>query len=52
MMIANALNPAGQSLLVRFVGDAVSPLGRLLGALVPTLIAAVACRRLSSRRVE
>jgi hypothetical protein len=50
-MIANAPTPAGQSLLARFVGDASSPLGLLLGALVPTPLAAVACRLPSSMRV-
>jgi hypothetical protein len=44
MMIANAVNPAGQSLLARFSGDASSPLGLLLGAIVPTPLAAVAFR--------
>ena len=40
-VIANAPNPAGQSLLQRFFPGGVSPLGLLLGALVPTLIVAV-----------
>jgi hypothetical protein len=43
-VIANAPNPAGQALLARFFGGAVSPLHLLLGALVPTLIAAAAFR--------
>jgi len=43
-VIANAPNPAGQALLGRFFGGAISPLGLLLGALVPTLIAAAAFR--------
>jgi len=38
-VIANAPNPAGQALLSRFFGGAVSPLGLLAGALGPTLIA-------------
>jgi len=38
-VIANAPNPAGQSILGRFFKGGVSPLGLLLGALVPTLIA-------------
>jgi hypothetical protein len=38
-VIANAPNPAGQSILSRFFRDGVSPLGLLLGALVPTIIA-------------
>ena len=37
-VIANAPNPAGQSLLQRFFPDGVSPLGLLLGAAIPTLI--------------
>ncbi|MEO7100035.1 MAG: putative Na+/H+ antiporter [Luteolibacter sp.] len=37
-VIANAPNPAGQSILSRFFKDGISPLGLLLGALVPTLI--------------
>ena len=43
-VIANAPNPAGQALLSRFFGGAVLPLGLLLGALVPTLIAILAFR--------
>jgi hypothetical protein len=45
-VIANAPNPAGQALLSRFFGGAVSPLGLLAGALVPTAIAAAAFRLL------
>jgi hypothetical protein len=45
-VIANAPNPAGQALLNRFFGGAVSPLGLAAGALVPTLIAAAAFRLL------
>ncbi len=37
-VIANAPNPAGQALLRRFFGGAVSPAGLLAGALLPTLI--------------
>ena len=40
-VIANAPNPAGQSILQRFFPEGVSPLGLLLGALVPTLIVAL-----------
>jgi len=40
-VIANAPNPAGQSILQRHFPDGVSPLGLLLGALVPTLIVAL-----------
>jgi Na+/H+ antiporter NhaD/arsenite permease-like protein len=37
-VIANAPNPAGQSLLGKFFTGGVSPLGLLAGALVPTII--------------
>jgi hypothetical protein len=37
-VIANAPNPAGQSLLGRFFHGGISPLRLLLGALIPTLI--------------
>jgi hypothetical protein len=37
-VIANAPNPAGQSILSRFFKDGVSPLGLFLGALIPTAI--------------
>lgn len=37
-VIANAPNPAGQSLLKKYFDDAVSPLGLLMGALLPTVI--------------
>ena len=43
-VIANAPNPAGQALLGRFFDGAISPLGLLAGAIVPTLIAAFAFR--------
>ncbi len=39
-VIANAPNPAGQSILQRYFPDGISPLGLLLGALLPTLIVA------------
>jgi hypothetical protein len=45
-VIANAPNPAGQALLGRFFDGAISPLHLLLGALIPTLIAALAFRLL------
>jgi hypothetical protein len=45
-VIANAPNPAGQALLGRFFGGAVHPLDLLLGAFIPTLIAAAAFRLL------
>lgn len=41
-VIANAPNPAGQAILQRYFPDGVSPLGLLLGALVPTVIMALA----------
>ena len=45
-VIANAPNPAGQSLLSKFFDGAVSPLWLVAGALVPTLLAAIAFRLL------
>ena len=45
-VIANAPNPAGQAILSRFFDGAVHPLRLLLGAAVPTLIAAAAFRLL------
>lgn len=39
-VIANAPNPAGQSILQRFFPEGVSPLGLLAGALAPTLVMA------------
>ena len=41
-VIANAPNPAGQSILARYFPEGISPLGLLLGALAPTGVA-VAC---------
>jgi hypothetical protein len=38
-VIANAPNPAGQSILKKYFADEVSPLGILKGALIPTTIA-------------
>ena len=43
-VIANAPNPAGQSLLNRFFDGAIAPVGLFLGALPPTIIAAVLFR--------
>jgi hypothetical protein len=43
-VIANAPNPAGQALLSRFFGGAISPIGLLIAALPPTLIVAVCFR--------
>ncbi|CAN5885523.1 putative Na+/H+ antiporter [soil metagenome] len=45
-VIANAPNPAGQALLGRFFPGGISPVGLLAGAVVPTLIAALAFRLL------
>jgi hypothetical protein len=41
-VIANAPNPAGQAILNPHFEDGISPLGLFLGALVPTLILALA----------
>ncbi|MBC2594055.1 putative Na+/H+ antiporter [Ruficoccus amylovorans] len=40
-VIANAPNPAGQSILNKFFKDGISPLGLFLGALVPTIVMAI-----------
>jgi hypothetical protein len=45
-VIANAPNPAGQTLLNRFFGEGISPVGLFLGALAPTIVAAMAFRLL------
>jgi hypothetical protein len=37
-VIANAPNPAGQSILQRYFPEGISPLGLLLGSLMPTVI--------------
>jgi hypothetical protein len=47
-VIANAPNPAGQSILSRFFPEGVSPLGLLLGALLPTALVAAAFLLLGS----
>ncbi|MEM8866775.1 MAG: putative Na+/H+ antiporter [Verrucomicrobiota bacterium] len=39
-VIANAPNPAGQSILSKYFGEGVSPMKLLLGALLPTLVMA------------
>lgn len=41
-VIANAPNPAGQSILSRYFDEGISPLGLAAGALLPTLIASAA----------
>lgn len=41
-VIANAPNPAGQAILSRHFEGAISPLGLLHGALIPTVVLAVA----------
>jgi len=43
-VIANAPNPAGQSLLSKYFGGSVYPTGLFVGAIVPTLIAMVMFR--------
>jgi Putative Na+/H+ antiporter len=43
-VIANAPNPAGQSLLARYFGGAIAPVGLLLGALLPTAVTVVVFR--------
>jgi hypothetical protein len=43
-VIANAPNPAGQALLSRFFPGGISPVGLLAGAVLPTVIAALAFR--------
>ncbi|MEC8209786.1 MAG: putative Na+/H+ antiporter [Verrucomicrobiota bacterium] len=40
-VIANAPNPAGQSILNKYFKNGISPIGLLLGALFPTLIMAI-----------
>jgi hypothetical protein len=40
-VIANAPNPAGQSILSKYFPNGISPLGLLLGAIGPTLIVAL-----------
>jgi hypothetical protein len=45
-VIANAPNPAGQTLLSRFFSEGISPIGLFLGALAPTIVAALAFRLL------
>ena len=41
-VIANAPNPAGQSLLSRYFGGGINPAKLFLGALFPTLVMAFA----------
>jgi Na+/H+ antiporter NhaD/arsenite permease-like protein len=41
-VIANAPNPAGQSILSKFFPEGISPLGLFLGGLLPTLIVVAA----------
>jgi hypothetical protein len=45
-VIANAPNPAGQALLNRFFGGAISPAGLAIGAALPTVIAGLIFRLL------
>lgn len=41
-VIANAPNPAGQSILAKYFPDGISPIGLLVGALGPTALVALA----------
>ena len=43
-VIANAPNPAGQALLAKFFDGAIAPLYLLAGAIIPTIVAAMAFR--------
>ena len=43
-VIANAPNPAGQSLLSKYFGGAIFPIGLFLGALLPTVVTVVLFR--------
>jgi Putative Na+/H+ antiporter len=43
-VIANAPNPAGQALLGRFFSGGITPIGLFLGAIGPTIVAAIAFR--------
>jgi hypothetical protein len=40
-VIANAPNPAGQSILSKYFKDGISPMKLFMGALFPTLVMAV-----------
>ncbi len=51
-VIANAPNPAGQSILSRYFKGGISPLGLFLGALLPTVILYLAFVILPSGSVE
>lgn len=44
LFFLGAPNPAGQALLGRFFGGAISPVGLLAAALIPTLVAVIAFR--------
>jgi hypothetical protein len=43
-VIANAPNPAGQSLLSKYFGGAIYPIGLFLGAVLPTLVTVILFR--------
>jgi Na+/H+ antiporter NhaD/arsenite permease-like protein len=51
-VIANAPNPAGQALLSRFFGEGVSPIKLALGAMIPTVIAALCMMFFPDRGIE
>jgi hypothetical protein len=40
-VIANAPNPAGQSILSRYFDEGISPMGLLAGAIIPTVITSI-----------
>jgi hypothetical protein len=51
-VIANAPNPAGQALLSRFFGEGVSPIKLALGAMIPTVIAALCMMFFPDRGID
>ncbi|MCX6876793.1 MAG: putative Na+/H+ antiporter [Verrucomicrobia bacterium] len=51
-VIANAPNPAGQSILSRFFKHGISPLGLALGAIPPTLVVFLCLMLLPNRQCE
>lgn len=51
-VIANAPNPAGQALLGRFFGEGVSPAKLAAGALIPTILVAIAMMFFPDRGID
>ena len=47
-VIANAPNPAGQTILKGWFGGGISPIGLLLGALIPTVVTVICFMMLGS----